>query len=105
MTRQERQGKTWMARRSKNWTPDQDMLLARWWSEDPKKAVKLTGKTWDDCFGRWERNKEGDVLLNFRKCHEPGCDRWTTDYRCTECQQKWKARHEVCGSCVDDGWV
>lgn len=50
MTRQERQGKTWMARRSKDWTPDQDMLLVKWWSEDPKKVVKLTGKTWDECF-------------------------------------------------------
>ena len=95
-----------MARgRTKAWTPEQDAVLVTWWPKDRAKAMRLTGKSWKSCRARWGRIEAGDVVLNFRKCHEPGCENLTTDYRCSACQQKWKARNEVCGACVDDGWV
>lgn len=95
-----------MARgRTKAWTPEQDAVLVTWWEKDDQKAVELLGRTWDACSNRWHRIERGEIVLNFRKCHEPGCNNLTTDYRCTKCQQKWKTRNEVCGACVDDGWV
>jgi predicted SprT family Zn-dependent metalloprotease len=44
-----------------------------------------------------------DEPLNLRWCAEKGCANQTTDYRCKECQEKWKRKHNVPLDAADEG--